>query len=160
MIDVRKFLNSSPKRTKWDAIRWKIKDLKYYIPFPISDFWHKHIRTIYHPHNNRLRNTIPKTWMDKDAIFENVSFEIIKSFYEDEYKADIVDWENTPNTAKFIEWLEGAYRYVTEVRPFLLRKADNAYPNFDKMTQIETEITNTDTKVLKELVEWRKHLWT
>lgn len=144
-----------------DKARWFIMDIALYIPYPIRDFYHKHIRTIWRPQHSRIRKVIPKYWMDLDHVLQDVCFEIIKSFYEDEYKADIVDWEGTGGDALvFTKWLEEAYTYVTSYRKVLEKQIDNAYPNYKKVEKLEKEMEDKDTKVMIELVKWRRHMWT
>jgi len=144
-----------------DKIRWVIQDLALYIPYPIRDFYHKHIRTVWRPQHSRIRKAIPKYWMDLDHVLQDVCFEIIKSFYEDEYKANTVDWEGTGGDAlKFVKWLEEAYVYITSYRKVLEKQIDNAYPNYEKVSKLEEELEKHDTKILIELIKWRRHMWT
>ena len=145
-----------------DKLYWFYIDNIYRrIPYQARDFYWKHIRTIWRPQHSRIRKAIPKYWMDLDHVLQDVNFEIIKSFYEDEYKADIVDWEGTGGDAlKFTKWLEEAYTYITSYRKVLEKQIDNAYPNYKKVEKLEKEMEDKDTKVLIELVKWRRHMWT
>lgn len=150
------------KRTWQDELHWFYIDKIYRrIPYQIRDFYWRHIKTIWRPQHSRIRKAVPKHWVDLDHVLQEVNFEIIKSFYEDEYKAGIVDWEGTGGEAlKFTKWLEEAYMYVTSYRKVLEKQIDNAYPNYREVEKLEKEMEDKDTKVLIELVKWRRHLWT
>jgi hypothetical protein len=142
---------------------WVVRDLLSYIPYPVRDFYWKHIRTLWKPQHSRVRKAIPRYWVDKDRILQSVCFEIIKSFYEDEYKAGTVDWEGTGGDAmKFVDWLEQAYTYITSVRPTLEKRIEEAYDtsNYRKVEKLEGQMEDMDTEVLTDLVKWRGHMWT
>ena len=143
-------------------IRWFIQyEIIRRIPYQIRDFYWMKVKTIWAPKHSRIRKAVPRHWMDLDHVLQAVNFEIIKSFYEDEYKAGIVDWEGTGGKAtEFVKWLEGAYKYITDTRPALEKKIDKAYPNYKKVEKLEQEMEDKDTGVLIELVKWRRHLWT
>jgi len=55
------------------------------IPFRVRNFYYEKIRSIFKPQHQRIRKIIPRTWCDLDSVFLKVNFEIIKSFYEDEF---------------------------------------------------------------------------
>lgn len=150
------------KGTWQEELRWFYIDKIYRrIPYQIRDFYWKHIRTLWRPQHSRIRKAVPKYWVDLDHVLQDVNFEIIKSFYEDEYKAGIVDWEGTGGDAlEFTEWLEEAYKYITSERPALEKRIDEAYPNYKKVEKLETEMEDLDTQVMIDLVKWRRHMWT
>ena len=170
----------SVKPPKWldykitwkDKVNWFIRDhIINLIPYSIREFYYNKVKTIWKPQHSRIRKAVPRYWWDLDGVLLNVNFEIIKSFYEDEYLKDLVDWEGTsPEAAKFAKWLEGAYKYVAEERPALEKLMENAYPEpkaegtyeqlYKKVNYYEKIIDDTDTKILKELIEYRHHLWT
>jgi hypothetical protein len=100
------------------------------------------IKPIFKPQNQRIRKAIPRTWVDVTELVVSVNFEFIKAFYEDEFKANIVDWEATENHKEFAEWLEKAYEYVTKIKPQLEIDLQNAYPphrSFDEMFETKTD---------------------
>ena len=118
---------------------WDIWDL---LPYRWSLIYYDQIRPIFKPQNQRIRKAIPRTWVDVTELVVSVNFEFIKVFYEDEYKADIVDWEATEHHKEFAEWLEKAYEYVTNIRPQLEINLQNAYPShkgFDDMFELKTD---------------------
>jgi hypothetical protein len=150
-------------KTTWqDRVGWFIRyNIISRVPYQIREFYYNKVKTIWKPQHSRIRKAVPKHWMDLDHVLQDVNFEIIKSFYEDEYKADIVDWEGTGgDSLKFVKWLEEAYKYITVDRKELEKQIDNAYPNYKKVEKLEQEMEAKDTDVLTELVKWRRHMWT
>jgi len=118
----------------WDA--WDL------FPYSWKMTYYDKIKPIFKPQNQRIRKSIPRTWVDVTELVVSVNFEFIKAFYEDEYKADIVDWEATEHHKEFAEWLEGAYEYITNIRPQLEINLQNAYPShkgFDDMFELKTD---------------------
>ena len=150
------------KSTWRDKVGWFIRyNIISRIPYPIREFYYEKIKTIWAPQHGRIRKAVPRYWWDLDHVLQVVNFEIIKSFYEDEYKADIVDWEGTGgNALKFTKWLEEAYKYITQDRPALEKQIDKAYPNYEKVEKLEQKMEDKDTEVLIDLVKWRRHMWT
>jgi len=170
--DIDNIFQRTDNRSRLYLYWWGIKDRVYYAtPYCVRDFFYKHIKTIWAPKHSRIRKAVPRHWIDLDGILLLVNFEIIKSFYEEEFEKGIVDWEGSgPEAVKFASWLENAYKYITEERPALEKKMDEAYPDFEakgtykqlykKVDYYEALIEKTDTKILTELVKFRKHLWT
>ncbi len=150
------------KSTWRDRLGWFIRyEVIGRIPYPIREFYYNKIKTIWAPQHSRIRKAVPKYWWDLDHVLQEVNFEIIKSFYEDEYKADIVDWEGTGgDSLEFTKWLEEAYTYITSYRKVLEKQIENAYPNYKKVEKLEQEMEDKDTAVLINLVKWRRHMWT
>lgn len=111
---------------------WDIWDI---VPYRWQRFYYDHVKTIFKPHHSRLRKAIPRQWWDLSGLIVDINFEIIKSFYEDEYSKGIVDWNSDDYHKKFAKWLESAYKYITIDRPVLEKQMDAAYPeaNFDDM---------------------------
>jgi hypothetical protein len=168
---------------------WEFLDI-----FPYSwrmKYWEK-IRPIFSPRNKRLRKSIPRTWKDISHLMVDLNFEMIKTFYEDEYKADIVDWDSDQPHRDFSKWLESSYFYITKARPKLEIDLENSYPpskpmeemfervpqedgttriylkddgipyeiKYAEVNRIERLIEETDTKILKEFIEYRHFFWT
>jgi len=106
------------------------------LPYRYRMFYWEKIKPIFKPQHTRLRKAIPRTWCDITSLIVTVNFEFIKSFYEDEYKQDQIDWKATNDHAKFERWLKKTYRYITVERPNLNTRLDEAYPPskpFDEM---------------------------
>jgi len=148
--------------TKKERFWWWVKlQVQCLVPYQVRNFYFYHIKTIWAPQHTRIRKAIPRHWNDLDSVLQNVNFEIIKSFYEDEYKQGPVDWEGSGKEAvKFAKWLEASYEYVSSYRLVLEKQIENAYPNYRKVEKLEQEMEDMDTKILTELVKYRKHLWT
>jgi hypothetical protein len=118
---------------------WDLFDL---FPYGWRMTYYDKIRPIFNPQNKRIRKCIPRTWADISHLMVDVNFEFIKTFYEDEYKADIVDWEATEQHSEFVKWLKSAYTYISKDRPQLQKDLENAYPpskSIDDMFQIKTD---------------------
>jgi hypothetical protein len=111
------------------------------------------IRPIFSPSNQRIRKFIPRTYKDISHLMVDVNFEFIREFYEDEYKADIVDWEATEHHSEFAKWLEGAYTYITKERPQLEIDLSNAYPPFKSFDEMFKPSVNKDGKKMYELAD-------
>jgi hypothetical protein len=142
------------------------------IPYQVRNFYYYHIRTIWNPQHSRIRKVIPKHWMDLDYVIQTVNFEIIKSFYEDEYDKGIVDWDGSGKQVQaFAQWLTKAYQYITVERPELERKLSDSYPTeptpnrnyeelYGQVDYYEKLIEEKDTKVLVQLMKYRSFMWT
>jgi hypothetical protein len=129
----------------WDAL-----DL---FPYGWRMYYYDHIKTIFKPNNSRIRKAIPRQYSDISGLIVNVNFEFIKAFYEDEYKADIVDWEATEHHSEFAKWLESAYTYITKERPQLEIDLNNAYPPFKSFDDMFKPIVDKDGKKMFEMAD-------
>ena len=129
----------------WDAF-----DL---LPYKWNMYYYEHIKSIFNPCNKRIRKSISRTWKDISHLMVDVNFEMIKVFYEDEYKADIVDWEATEHHSEFAKWLEGAYTYITKERPQLEIDLSNAYPPFKNFEDMFKPVVDKDGKKMLEMAD-------
>ena len=120
----------------WDA--WDL------FPYNWRMTYYDKVRPIFKPQNQRIRKAIPRTWVDVTELVVTVNFEFIKAFYEDEFKADIVDWEATEKHSEFAKWLEGAYEYVSKIRPQLEIDLQNAYPPSKPIEEMFERIPQED----------------
>jgi hypothetical protein len=152
------------------------KSIGYLIPFQVVIFYDKKIKTIFKPQHSRIRKSIPKYWSDLDYVLLQVNFEIIKSFYEDEYAAGFVNWQSDKSHKAFARWLEQAYNYVKYERPELEVARDKSYPDdalsfkqrenmsydelYGEVDKLEKQIHDMDTKTLTQLIKHRDFLWT
>lgn len=99
------------------------------LPYSWRHRWYDTIRPIFKPQNKRIRKVIPKTWTDISSLIENVNFEFVKQFYEEEYVDGVVDWEQSgEHHIEFARWLEETYQYITIERPKLVKDMEDAYP--------------------------------
>jgi len=120
---------------------WDVIDI---FPCRLRMYYWEIIRPIFSPSNQRIRKFIPRTYKDISHLMVDVNFEFIREFYEDEYKADIVDWEATEHHSEFAKWLEGAYEYVTKIRPQLEIDLQNAYPPYKPIEEMFERIPQED----------------
>lgn len=136
------------------------------------------LRSVFFPCHQRIRKQIPRRWNDLDSIFEDVSFEIILSFYEDEM--DIIDWDATERGREFKAWITDAVDYIKvrrqamldsvgdcpDVEGDLLRKVaersmgDEWYAWSDRQREMDRKVMEEDTKILMGLVERRGFFWS
>ena len=141
------------KMRKYIFEKYGIWDLFDLFPYAWRMYYYDHIKTIFKPNNNRIRKAIPRQYSDISGLVVNVNFEFIKAFYEDEYKADIVDWEATEQHSEFAKWLESAYTYITKDRPQLETDLDNAYPPHKDFKDMFKPYVNKDGKKMYEFAD-------
>ena len=170
-------------------LKYDIYDVFDLLPYSWRHWYWDNIKPIIKPAHKRLRKAIPRQWRDISSLIVDLNFEIIKSFYEEEYKQETVDWKSTSKeAAKFEKWLNEAYRYIVVERLILEKRVEEAYPPskpFDEMFKptgdgnyelvndgipyevknkevidLEKKIEETDTKLLKELIKYRDFFWT
>ena len=129
----------------WDA--WDL------LPYGWRMTYYDKIKPIFKPQNQRIRKSIPRTWVDVTELVVTVNFEFIKAFYEDEYKADIVDWEATEQHSEFAKWLEGAYKYIATDRPQLQKDLDAAYPASKLIDELFKPIEDENGRKVFQMVD-------
>jgi hypothetical protein len=129
---------------------WEAWDL---FPYSWRMTYYDKIKPIFKPQNERIRKAIPRQYSDISGLVVNVNFEMIKAFYEDEYKADIVDWEATEHHSEFAKWLESAYTYITRERPQLEIDLSNAYPPFKSFDEMFKPMVDKDGKKMFEMAD-------
>ena len=122
------------------------------LPYGYRMFYYDKVKPIFKPQHSRIRKSIPKTWMDIGTLIENVNFEMIKSFYEDEYSKGYIDWESDDYHKNFSNWLKNAYKYISEIRPKLENDLENAYPSSLPIVQMFKPITDSQGRKLYEMV--------
>lgn len=108
--------------------KFNVIDVWDVLPYRWRHYYWDHIKPFLKPRNTRFRKVIPKTWCDVSSLVENINFEFIKGFYEDEYINGFVNWDAHPIHREFADWLEASYRYITEERPALNKQMEDAYP--------------------------------
>lgn len=140
----------------WLNKRFGVWDIWDVLPYKWQRLYYDHIKTIFKPHHSRLRKAVPRQWWDLSGLIVDINFEIIKSFYEDEYLKGLIDWESDDNHKKFAQWLEGAYKYITVERPDLEKQMNAAYPpaDFDNLfEEPETDKYGNVTRRMKSCEE-------
>ncbi len=118
---------------------WDIWDM---LPYRFSLYYYDYIKPFFSPSNKRIRKAIPRKYRDISILIIDVNFEFIKSFYEDEFKANIVDWDATEHHKEFADWLVKAYGYIVVERPMLEKKVLDSYPppkSLDELFELKTD---------------------
>lgn len=125
-------------------------------------FYFDHIRPIFCDMNKNIRGQIPRTFAETDDMFRDISFALIKDFYEEQYSCDNVDWFADEKHRKVAAWLEESYKYIVELRPILIKQYESILftEDYHKVENHERLITIADTVVLHGLVSYREYLWT
>jgi len=166
---------------------WDIFDL---FPYSFRMWYYDNITPTLNPSHNRIRKSIPKQWRDISTLIVDVNFEMIKSFYEDEYLKINLNWNAYKEQKSFSNWLKRTYKYITKDRVDLEKNIENAYPKYDfddllkrmkgsegngielvtdkktykqkygEVDRLEKILKNKDSKVLSELVKYRDFFWT
>lgn len=129
---------------------WDIFDL---FPYGWRMYYYDSIKPIFKPQHTRIRKSIPRGWCDLQTLIVNINFEIIKSFYEDEYLNDTIDWEATSQHKNFADWLQKAYKYIVEVRPKLENDMNNAYPPSRTMDEMFKPVTDESGRKMYEMID-------
>jgi hypothetical protein len=143
-------------------IKRNLSDVKYAI---------KHFIKPAHP---RFHKAYPRhKWNDISYAIVSVNFAMIQDFYHEEISLDIVNWDSTPEHKKFREWLDKAIHWIEKAKPQAEKDVDVEYKKIDhkdksltyeqkygKIHEIERLIEDTDTRILKEMVEFRGFFWT
>ena len=129
---------------------WNALDL---LPYKWNLYYYDYIKPIFNPCNKRIRKSVSRNWKDISHLMIDVNFEMIKAFYEDEYKKDIVDWEATEHHSEFAKWLEGAYAYITKERPQLEIDLNNSYPPFKSFEDMFKPVIDKDGKKMFEMAD-------
>jgi len=132
---------------------------------------------IYHffrPCHSDIRKAIPREWMDIADLIIDVNFAAILSFKK-EADESWVDWDSTENHRKFKNWLDSTVHWIERGRPACEAQRDMLYPPYplppemkDKsydelygaLNKVEELIAQTDTSILKQMVEYRDYFWT
>ena len=182
-------MNALQKLILYLKLKYDLYDLFDLFPYKWRLWYWDNIKPIIKPAHKRLRKAIPRQWRDISSLIVELNFEIIKSFYEEEYVKGLVDWEGTSKkAAEFEKWLKKAYRYIVVERSILEKRMEKAYPPskpFDEMfkptgdgnyefvtdgvpyeikykavNDIEDEIEKNDTKILKDIIKYKDFFWT
>ena len=128
----------------------------------------------FNPCHKDIRKAIPRQWCDITSLVVDVNFAMILSFKK-EADESFVEWDDTPEHRKFKNWLDVAAHWITEGRPSLEAQRDALYPPsplpdemkgltydqlYGSLNQVEKLIDETDTNILKQMIEYREYMWT
>lgn len=140
----------------------KILDAKYFI------------KSIFNPCHADVRKAIPRRWTDVCNLIVDVNAALIISFKK-EADGSYVDWNGTEKHQQFKAWLDAAAKWFTQDKPKLEKEMDAAYPPYPlpadmkhlkyeelygKVNEIAKTIEDTDSKILKEMIDYREYMWT
>jgi len=139
----------------------------------IKDFKYK-IQCFFFPKHQEIRKVIPRTWTDLSDLVVDLNFAMILSFKK-EADESWVDWDGTEEHRKFKNWLDTAADWIKKTRPELEKQRDNSYPPqrpfkeqsaktydelYGEVNRIENLINETDSNILKQMIEYRDYMWT
>jgi hypothetical protein len=131
----------------------RIYDWLDLLPYKYRHWYWDKIKPMFKPCHSRLRKAIPRQWRDLTSLVVDINFEIIKSFYEDEYKLNTIDWSSTKNHAKFEKWLKKAYRYITVERKILETRLNNSYPPTRSLEEMFVPTTDSKGNKVYQMID-------
>ena len=158
-----------------------------YIPYYIKDFYWS-IRDFFNPRQKWLTKQIPREWRDKDTILEICVLECLKHYVEKEVGVEWLSnpgrWkkEKDPHglikqQKKFEDEVYQQYRLLVCILPELEKDVEKLWqkvPRFKigedrkidyekvygPIDQLEKEIYDLKTRIMKWVIENRDKMWT
>jgi len=100
----------------WLNKKFNVWDIWDILPRQLYTLYYDKLRPLLKPQHRRITNAIPRTWTDLSELIVIVNFEIIKSFYEDEFLNANIDWDYDKAHRDFASWIKEAYNYITVER--------------------------------------------
>lgn len=137
----------------WRELYWSVKNY----------FW---------PQNKWLTKHVPKGWIDKDALLENILAATIVEFVEGEEGFKVTVWDDTPERLAVYHKLNNAYHWFKWQRqaleemkrqiplicrfPFAVKSPldEDLWFSFRKRKEL------LDNIHFSNIIKYRKHLWT
>lgn len=131
------------------------------------------IKCFFKPYHSEIRKAIPRKWADVSGLVVDVNFAMILSFKK-EADESCVDWDYGEHR-KFKDWLDAAAKWIQEERPTIEKQRDAAYPPhplpehmrgwdyeqlYGEVNKLEKIIDETDTAIIKQMVDYREYMWT
>jgi hypothetical protein len=169
---------------EWGELLKSKHPIQYFIRSAASDFAYSikriyrdskyAIKCFFKPYHSDIRKAIPRKWADVSSLVIDVNFAMILSFKK-EADESCVDWDGTDGHRKFKNWLDAAAKWIQEDRPAIEKQRDNAYPpyplpehmrdwNYDQLygevNKLEKIINETDSTIIKQMVDYRDYMWT
>lgn len=80
-------------------------------------------------HNKKIRDSIPKNWIDICDLIPKINYLLVEEFYKNEYNPNIKTWKADPTTKKFSKWLESFYKFIKVEKPKMERELLNSIPD-------------------------------
>lgn len=168
----------------WQEQVKKDHPIQYFVREGISDFaydverWCRDakyaIKCFFKPHHADIRKAVPRTWSDVSSLIIDVNFAMILSFKK-EADASYVDWRGTDKHLEFKNWLDSAAHWITVGKVNCEKQRDALYPPhplpehmrewsydqlYGEMKKIEKLIDDTNTNILKQMIDYREYFWT
>lgn len=149
------------------------------------NFYYTQISSRLRPRNKWLTKKIPRTWADKDTLWEICIIEGIKDYVEGEHALDYyqksqVDPSYPDHQKEFDKEVLRAYEIVAITIPYLEKKLDIAWNNiphrdfnninlvtpknydetYGEVNKLEKQIKDLKTEVMIWAVNKRESIWT
>jgi hypothetical protein len=132
------------------------------------------IKRFIRPAHPRFRKAYPRhKWHDLSHAIVDINFALIQDFYHEEISRDFVNWDATEEHKAFRAWIEDAIFWIEKAEPQAQKDLDTAFTNIDRknrklpydqmyaeVIRIEKTIEETNTRILKEMIEHRGFFWT
>jgi len=127
-------------------------------------------RKWFKPAHPIIRKALKREWCDLVELSVDLNLAIILQFKQ-EADESYIDW-TYGNHAIFKKWLDESAEYITKQRPLLHKQLMEAYPKnvslakepyetlYSEVIRIEKLIEDTDTKIIKEMIDYRNYMWT
>jgi hypothetical protein len=170
--------------TAWEKETKKNHPVQYFFREEVTTFfrikWMRFqtfkykIKCFFFPKHQELRKAIPRTWVDIANLVVDLNFAMILSFKK-EADESWVDWDATPEQRKFKNWLDSSAHWITVGKPNCESQANALYPPhpltdlqkgksyeelYGELNKMEKLISETDTNILKQMIEYRDYMWT
>lgn len=132
------------------------------------------IKSFFKPYHSDIRKAVPRKWADITSLVVDVNFAMILSFKEEADKSQ-VDWDGTEKHREFKNWLDSAAHWITVGKPNCEAQRDACYPPhplppelkgksynelYGELNKIEELIAETDSNILKKMIDYRDYMWT
>lgn len=113
--------------------------------------------SLLHGENRRFRRIIPREWIERDDLYINFCFELVKAFVEDELK----DGGEENHHPKHVKWARNWYEYITETRPSLieLQESKESQDFYQEWLDLSEKISKTDKTFARELANCYNQIW-
>lgn len=163
-------------KEKYPFQYWLREDVYYWFcsfKWKWDDFSYK-VKCTLKPKHQEIRKAIPKTWTDITTLIVDVNFAMIVNFKK-EADESYVNWDGTEKHREFKNWLDSAAHWITVGKPRCEAQADILYPPYPlpnhlkgksydelygEMNKINILISETDSNILKQMIDYREYFWT
>lgn len=170
--------------TEWETNVKKNHPVQYFVREFANDTrytlrgWYRKVkngvRWVFNPCHQDLRKAIPRSWSDISDLIVDVNFAMILSFKKEADESH-VDWDGTEKHREFKNWLDSAAHWITVGRPNCQAQADALYPEYPlsdlqkgksyeelygELNKIEKLIEETNSNIIKQMVDNREYFWT